>query len=66
MEASPAVVLPIIKGYDAGDPAASDVTDILLGGYGVEDALVPEGDTIIGGGSSADDSGTIFDGGSSI
>ena len=66
IEASPAIILPIIKGYDAGDPGASDVTDILIGGNGVEDTLVPTGDTIIGGGSSSDNGVTIFDGGGSI
>jgi len=66
IEASPAPILPIVKGYDGGSPGAPDATDILLGGSDVNDELVPSGDTIIGGGSSADIDGTIFDGGGSI
>jgi hypothetical protein len=66
IEASPAVILPIIKGYDGGSPGASDITDILLGGSNVDETFVPSEDTIIGGGSSLDDGGTIFDGGNSI
>ena len=66
IEASPAVILPIIKGYDGGSPGAPDITDILLGGSNVDETFVPSEDTIIGGGSSSDDGGTIFDGGNSI
>ena len=64
--ASPAEVLPIIKGYDGGSPSTADITDILLGGLNVDETFVPTEDTVIGGGSSLDNGGTIFDGGSSI
>ena len=66
IEASPAVILPIIKGYDGGSPESHDTIDILLGGSNVNETFVPSEDTIIGGGSSSDDGGTIFDGGNSI
>jgi len=66
IEASPAVILPIIKGYDGGSPESPDTIDILLGGSNVNETFVPSEDTIIGGGSSSDDGGTIFDGGNSI
>ena len=66
LESSPDTVLPIIKGYDGGTPNIADTTDILLGGSNVDETFVTSQDTIIGGGSSLDNGGTIFDAGSSI